>query len=106
MALKINGVGKAIVDFDYSVAPTNNASVFLTIKYPHKTWYGITIGKIRVYEFKTDMRHSNLNTITQQVNALISKSQKQKIVIKEDTDRNYIEILDGCNFYQYTGWSI
>ena len=106
MALKINGVGKAIVAFDYSVAITNNASVFLTIKYPHRNWYGVTIDKIRVYEFKTDTRHSNLNTITQQVNALLSKSQKHKIVIKEDKDRNYIEILDGGNFYQYTGWSI
>lgn len=104
MALKLNGIGKAITNFKYSIASTNKASAFLTITYIHNTCYGGTINKVRVYEFVTDIRHPDLTTIIQQVNALLFKSQNQKIVIKVDPTRNYIEILNGSNFHQYTGW--
>lgn len=106
MALKLNGIGKAIINYKYSIAPTNSSSAFLTISYIHNTCYGGTINKVRVYEFVPDIRHPNLTTIIQQVNTLLFKAQNQTIVIKEDTTRSYIEILDGSNFYQYTGWSL
>lgn len=106
MALKINGVGRPLTNFVYSVAQTNNASIFLTIKYTHTSGYKIIINRIRVYEFVTDQRHPNITAITQQIATLLAKAQSNKIVIKEDKTRNYIDITDGRQYYQYTGYSI
>ena len=36
--------------------------------------------------------------------AMIAEEENQQQT--ENKDRDYIEISDGNNFYQYTGWSI
>lgn len=106
MSLKINGYGKILTSYTYSVSFTNNNSVFLAVKYPFQNCYGVTINKVRIYEFISDIRHPNLSYIQSEILKIMKNSLTSKVVIRDDSARNYIKLYWNKNYYEYTGYTI
>lgn len=106
MSLKINGFGKILTNYTYAINLTNNKSIFMTIKYQRKNWYGCLENRVRVYELFADIRHPCLLNIKCQLENIMNSSSTSKVIVKDYSQRNYIEITWNGNFESYTGYTI
>ena len=102
MSLKINKVGSVLTNYTYAVDITNNNTLFATIKYQSTA----NVEKIRVYEINIDDRHSNLQIIRDSIKYILDNSIKNNVVIREDSQRNYIIFDYNKKTEQYTGKTI
>ena len=100
MSLKIDGIGKPISSFTYTVNLTANQTVLLTI---NPTGY-----VSRSYELFRDNRHPDVNAICAQVSNALKAAQGYSLVkIKCDKERRYVHFrLPGNVSEQYSGTKI
>lgn len=83
MSLKIDKIGKPLLNYDYGVTISSKNTVYLTIIYTKSKSISNVIEKVRVYEFTTKNGYS-INQIENIVKNALNASINSSVIISFD----------------------